>query len=178
MHVLSFNLIALNMRKFLFAFTVAVAVLVSQDAYFGSSFLMPLLSFPAGPDISPDSIVGAYSAIHKGETTKIRITKAGDGTYTAQVYWVQNRTGKDGKVRKDEKNPDKSLRNVDCDKIILIKGLRYNHEKGQWDGAKIYDPTRGLNANVKVVWKDAKTLALTGSKAGLSETVLWTRIGD
>lgn len=62
-----------------------------------------------------DNIIGDYLVDHKGEKSKVKVFKNADGSYTAQVFWVQNRTEKDGSVRKDSKNPDKSLRNVDCD---------------------------------------------------------------
>lgn len=125
---------------------------------------------------SADNIVGTYLADHKGEKSKVKISKNTDGSYTAQVFWVQNRTEKDGSVRKDVKNPDKSLRNVDCDKIVIFKGLKYDSSSKTWGGTSIYDPVRGLNASLKAWFKDSKTLALKGSKMGFSETVYWTRL--
>ena len=101
---------------------------------------------------------------------------AADGSYTAQVFWVQNRAEKDGSVRKDAKNPDKSLRNVDCDKIVIFKGLKYDASAKVWSGANIYDPVRGINASLKAWFSDSKTLSLKGSKMGFSETVTWTRL--
>lgn len=125
---------------------------------------------------SADNIVGTYLVDHKGEKSKVKISKNTDGSYTAQVFWVQNRTEKDGSVRKDVKNPDKSLRNVDCDKIVIFKGLKYDSSSKAWSGTSIYDPVRGLNASLKAWFKDSKTLALKGSKMGFSETVYWTRL--
>lgn len=125
---------------------------------------------------SADNIVGTYLVDHKGEKSKVKISKNTDGSYTAQVFWVQNRTEKDGSVRKDVKNPDKSLRNVDCDKIVIFKGLKYDSSSRTWSGTSIYDPVRGLNASLKAWFKDSKTLALKGSKMGFSETVYWTRL--
>ena len=122
-----------------------------------------------------DNIVGTYLVDHKGEKSKVKIFRNSDGSYTAQVFWVQNRTEKDGSVRKDVKNPDKSLRNVDCDKIVIFKGLKYDSSSKTWSGTSIYDPVRGLNASLKAWFKDSKTLALKGSKMGFSETVYWTR---
>lgn len=128
------------------------------------------------PNSAADNIIGTYLVDHKGEKSKVKIFKNADGSYTAQVFWVQNRTEKDGSVRKDVKNPDKSLRNVDCDKIVIFKGLKYDSSSRTWSGTSIYDPVRGLNASLKVWFKDSKTLALKGSKMGFSETVYWTVI--
>ena len=111
-----------------------------------------------------------------GDKSKVKVFKNADGSYTAQVFWVQNRTEKDGSVRKDAKNPDKSLRNVDCDKIVIFKGLKYDASAKVWSGANIYDPVRGINASLKAWFSDSKTLSLKGSKMGFSETVTWTRL--
>ncbi len=128
------------------------------------------------PNSSADSIIGNYLVEFKGEKSKVKISKGADGTYTAQIYWVENRLEKDGTVRKDSKNPDRSLRNVDCDKIVIFKGLKYDSTAKVWSGANIYDPVRGINASLKAWFKDSKTLALKGSKMGFSETVTWTRL--
>ena len=123
-----------------------------------------------------DNIVGDYLVDHKGEKSKVKVFKNADGSYTAQVFWVQNRTEKDGSVRKDTKNPDRSLRNVDCDKIVIFKGLKYDASSQSWTGTTIYDPVRGINASLKASFKDSKTLSLKGTKMGFSGTVFWTRL--
>ena len=128
------------------------------------------------PNAAGDNIIGSYLVDHKGEKSKVKISKNADGSYTAQVFWVQNRTEKDGSVRKDAKNPDKALRNVDCDKIVIFKGLKYDSASKSWTGTTIYDPVRGINASLKASFKDSKTLSLKGTKMGFSETVFWTRL--
>ena len=123
-----------------------------------------------------DSIIGEYFVDHQGESSMVRITKESDGTYKAQVFWVQNRTDKDGDVRLDAKNPDKSLRHVPCDQIVLISGLKYNGEKQKWDDTKVYDPTRGIRANVSCEFVEGGKLKLRGSLLGFSQTVFWQKI--
>lgn len=126
---------------------------------------------------SGDNIVGLYSTVHGGENTKIRVTKTGD-TYIAQVVWVENRLDKKGNVRLDEKNPDKSLRSVECDKIVLMKNLKYDSSKKMWGDTKIYDPTRGINANVKCSFSDDGVLIVKGSLLGITVTLKWIPIGE
>lgn len=126
---------------------------------------------------SGDNIVGLYSTVHGGENTKIRVTKTGD-TYMAQVVWVENRLDKKGNVRLDEKNPDKSLRSVECDKIVLMKNLKYDSSKKMWGDTKIYDPTRGINANVKCSFSDDGVLNVKGSLLGITVTLKWIPIGE
>lgn len=177
------------MKKILIRTVCAVAMILPLNSTISSAFVREisaptesipeesLTGVPADElNSKADNIIGDYLVDHKGEKSKVRISKNADGSYTAQVFWVQNRTEKDGSVRKDTKNPDKSLRNVDCDKIVIFKGLKYDASSNSWTGATIYDPVRGINASLKASFKDSKTLSLKGSKMGFSETVLWTRL--
>ena len=124
----------------------------------------------------PDGITGEYEVIHQGENTKVRVTKDTDGTYRAQVFWVENRLDEDGNVRLDEKNPDKSLRHVECDKIVLMLGLKYDSDKQKWGGTKVYDPTRGIRANVVCEFLSDDSLCVKGSLLGFSQSMYWKRI--
>lgn len=123
-----------------------------------------------------DNILGVYEASHQGESCKVRVTKEDGGTYMAQVFWVDNRLDKKGNVRLDDKNPDKSLRHVECDKIVLITGLRYDESKQKWSDAKIYDPTRGIRANVVCEFRPDGLLRVKGSLLGFSQSVYWRKL--
>ena len=125
-----------------------------------------------------DNILGQYLVEQGSDVSKVRFTKASDGSYTCQIYWLRDLYDKDGKVYTDERNPDKSLRNVPANKIVLIKGLKYNASKKQWDGTKVYDPQRGLKANVVVTFTDDGQLKVKGSVLGISETVYWKRLNE
>ena len=125
-----------------------------------------------------DNILGNYLSIKDGGKSKIKITKAANGTYTAQVYWVERALDANGNKRKDAKNPDKSLRNVDLDKVVLIKGLKYDAKDKEWTDTKIYDPGSGKIYSVDIEFKDAKTLKVYGNILGIGKTVYWTRIEE
>lgn len=127
---------------------------------------------------NPDSIVGEYLTDRGGSKSKVRVTKNADGTYDAQVFWVENPYDKEGKKRKDEKNPDKALRNVDVDKIVIVKGLKYEADKKRWGGTKIYDPTKGLKVNATAEFETADKLKLRGTILGVGVTLYWTRIKE
>lgn len=123
-----------------------------------------------------DDIIGNWFAEQDGVESYVAITKSPDGTYKAQVYWVENSVRPDGTKELDVKNPDKSLRNVPVDQIVLFSGLEFNENKNSWGGTRIYDPTRGIKANVTCSLTDGgKTLKLRGSVLGIGETVYWTR---
>ena len=125
-----------------------------------------------------DNILGEYLSIKDGGKSKIKITKEANGTYTAQVYWVERALDANGNKRKDVKNPDKSLRNVELDKVILVKGLKYDAKDKEWTDTKIYDPGSGKIYSVDIEFKDAKTLKVYGNILGIGKTVYWTRIEE
>lgn len=125
-----------------------------------------------------DSIIGNYSSDRGGSQSKVRVTKNSDGTYDAQIYWVEHPYDKDGKKRKDVKNPDKELRNVDIDQVVIVKGLQYDAAKKRWSGAKIYDPTKGLRVNATAEFETADKLKLRGTILGVGVTLYWTRIKE
>ena len=131
-----------------------------------------------GLNISPDEIIGTYYVSHGGENSKVRVFKDKDGTFSAQVFWVEHSTDENGNIRLDEKNPDKSLRDTPCDRIIILENLEYNAGKKRWDSGKIYDPTRGLKANVVCSFDSATSLRVRGSLMGFGETIFWEKIGE
>jgi uncharacterized protein (DUF2147 family) len=125
---------------------------------------------------NPDSIIGEYLAERGGSKSKVRVTKNADGTYTAQVFWVEHPLDKNGNKRKDTKNPDKTLRDVDIDKVVLVKGLQYIAEDKEWGGTKIYDPTKGIRVNVSAKFETPDKLKLRGTILGIGVTIYWNRI--
>lgn len=123
-----------------------------------------------------DNILGEYLSLKDGSKSKIRITKESNGTYTAQVFWVEKDLDANGNKRKDVKNPNKNLRNIDIDKVILIKGLKYDAKDKEWSDTKIYDPGSGKIYSVDIEFKDANTLKVYGNILGIGKTVYWTKL--
>lgn len=123
-----------------------------------------------------DSILGEYLAPSKRCDSKVRFTKNSDGTYNAQVFWLQYELDENGQVPVDVKNPDKSLRNRRLDQLVIIKGLKYNAAKKQWDGTKVYDPNRGISANVTINFLADGQLQLKGTIMGVGEKQVWKRV--
>lgn len=123
-----------------------------------------------------DNIVGTYESTQNGDRFKAKIEKLKDGTYRAQVFWVENDKDEKGNKRLDEKNPDKSLRSTPADRIVLFSGLKYDAKKKEWNGTKIYDPQRGVRAKMTAVFDKDGRLKITGSVLLISESVYWKRI--
>ena len=153
----------LNMKKIIFTLMCALMVIAANAQDLNSK---------------GDNILGNYLSIKDGGKSKIKITKEADGTYKAQVYWVERALDANGNKRKDVKNPNKSLRNVDLDQVILIKDLKYDAKDKEWGNTKIYDPGSGKIYSVDIEFKDAKTLKVYGNILGIGKTVYWTRIEE
>ncbi len=125
-----------------------------------------------------DNILGNWRATRGGEVSKVKVSRSADGSYMAQVYWVEVDKDKNGNKKLDRKNPDKSLRNTPCDQIVLIRGLKYNAEKKQWDGTEVYDPTKGIRAKCVVRFEDDGRLRIKGSILGISQSAYWEKLSE
>ena len=147
-----------------------LAILVLAVAFVMPSFAQASLNDNA------DNIVGEYLTDRGGKKSKVRVTKEKDGTYTAQMFWVEQPLDANGKKRKDVKNPDKSLRNVDIDNVVIVRGLKYLKEDKEWGDAKIYDPSKGIRVNVTATFESPKKLKLRGTIFGIGTTLYWTKI--
>lgn len=123
-----------------------------------------------------DKIIGEYLTDRGGSKSKVRVSKNDNGTYDAQIYWVEKPLDDKGNKRKDVKNPDKSLRNVDIDQVVIVKGLKYDQEEKTWGDAKIYDPSKGIRVNVTAEFVEEKKLKLRGTIFGIGTTLYWTKI--
>ena len=121
-----------------------------------------------------DAICGEWVADYGGAVSYIKISKSADGTYKGQVYKVSEPLDEKGNKVLDTKNPDKSLRNVPIDQVVLFNGLKYDKSSGSWGDTKIYDPTRGIRANM-TARLNGKTLNVKGKILGIGESVTWTR---
>ena len=124
-----------------------------------------------------DNIVGIYAST-EGNRFKAEIVKLKDGTYRGQIIWMEHDRDADGNKRLDVKNPDKSLRNTPLDHVVVFSGLVYNAKKHRWDGTKIYDPNRGIRANLTAEFEKDGRLRLKGSLLAISESVYWKKIEE
>ena len=140
------------------------------------ALMMVLPSFAQGINDKADNIVGEYLTDRGGSKSKVRVTKNVDGTYDAQVFWVEKPLDAKGNKRKDVKNPDKNLRNVDIDQVVVVKGLKYDANDKAWGDTKIYDPSKGIRVNVTAEFESPEKLKLRGTILGIGTTIYWTKI--
>lgn len=123
-----------------------------------------------------DRIVGIYKAVEEGKESKVEFTRRTDGTYRGQIVWLRNPNNPDGTPKLDAKNPDKSKRSGRADRVVVVDGVKYDAEKGVWNGGRVYDPTKGKSYKVEVSFEDDRTLRVKGSLLGFSRSVYWQKI--
>lgn len=98
---------------------------------------------------NPDDIVGVYTITYEGQTGGVRVYRADDGTYEARV--------------------------TDSE-YLLVRKLKYNREKEQWDGAKMRDPRCGVSANATCKFNEKGQLVVRGQLLGIGKTIYWDKI--
>ena len=123
-----------------------------------------------------DNIIGKYICGAGKDAYKVEISKQADGNYGCRIFWVADPLDENGKPALDTKNPDKSLRTVPMDKVVLFKDLKYNADKKHWSDTKIYDPNRGIRVKVTISFDNPQTLKVRGTVFGIGETVTWKRL--
>lgn len=140
--------------------------------------LVPFVSTTAQNALNnkADNIVGTYSGKQGSDRFKAKIEKMADATYRCRVIWLEHDKDADGNKILDRKNPDKKLRSTPADRIVIFSGLKYDSKNHRWNGTKIYDPQRGIRANLVADFSDDGRLRLKGSLMGISESVYWKKI--
>jgi uncharacterized protein (DUF2147 family) len=118
-----------------------------------------------------DALVGTY--LKADGMSKVEFYKSGD-TYCGKVVWLKEPNDKEGKPKKDPKNPDKSLRERPLMGMVTITGLRYEGE-GKYGEGKAYRPAEGDEVKFKVKVVGDGTISVTGSKYGFSKTETWKK---
>ncbi|MBO6025716.1 MAG: DUF2147 domain-containing protein [Bacteroidales bacterium] len=123
-----------------------------------------------------ENIVGTYQGTQGDDLFKVAITQQNDGSFKGQIIWLEKDKDANGKKLLDVKNPDKSLRNVPSDQVVLFSGLKYNAKKKRWDDTKIYDPQRGIRVSMNASFTDDGQLKIKGTVMGIGESVYWKKI--
>lgn len=122
-----------------------------------------------------DNIIGTYLCGTGIDAYRVRIERLSDGSYKGTVCWTADLYDASGKKKTDVKNPDKALRNVPMDQVVIFTGLQYNAEKQHWSDTKIYDPDRGIRVKMTAKFEGGKTLVVRGTVLGVGEKVSWVK---
>ena len=117
--------------------------------------------------VNSDLISGEWLTAPKD--AKILIYKQAN-KYYGKINWGET------SGRKDDKNPDVSLRSRDLLGTVILKDFVFNG-KDKWENGSIYDPNNGKTYSCHIKLKDNKTLEVRGyiGISLLGRTEIWTR---
>jgi uncharacterized protein (DUF2147 family) len=120
-----------------------------------------------------DAIIGTWETEVKD--AKMEIFKSGD-FYYGKLLWGNKVVEADGKLsKKDTKNPDVKLRNLNIIGITNLTGLKF--DDGKYVDGKIHDPPSGKTYDCKAWLKNGK-LHLRGfiGFSMLGKTAIWHKL--
>ena len=103
---------------------------------------MFLVSLNSSAQGNPDIILGKWTTIEGN--LQVEVYKQ-NNDFKAKVIWFKDTDDKSRPMneRRDEKNPDKTLRSRKWIGMEVLRNLRYYPEDNEWEDGKIYDSNMG-----------------------------------
>ncbi len=113
------------------------------------------------------------------KTSKIEVIEK-DGHFFGTIVYMIPEKYENGKPPLDDDNPDEALRNRSVLGLQILGDLKFNSNKNEWQGGRIYDPKSGKTYDCFGWFKegDLDTLFLKGYIVGikwLGKSTEWTR---
>ncbi|MFD0764629.1 DUF2147 domain-containing protein [Mucilaginibacter lutimaris] len=112
-----------------------------------ASFIFIKLAAPQAysqPAPASERICGKWE--NQAKTLRILVyTENND--FKAKIIWFSDTEGKPMNYWMDKKNPDPKLRNRTILDMSILRGLKYNSEKGTWENGMVYDSKHGKEWN-------------------------------
>lgn len=120
-----------------------------------------------------DPIIGKWE--NPSGEGRIDVYKKGDKFY-GKLYWLKEPNDAQGKPKKDDKNPDASLKDRTLQGLEILTNFT---KSGQtYEGGQIYDPKSGKTYSCKMTLKGKDQLSIRGfiGISLLGRTEVWKRI--
>ncbi|WP_293300613.1 DUF2147 domain-containing protein [Pedobacter sp. UBA4863] len=143
--------------------------MVRRSAFLVVLWLFALQAFAQ----TKDDVLGKW--LNPTGEGQIEIYKKGD-KYFGKLVWIKDPTDENGKPKKDEKNPNESLRSKPILGLEILKNFVF--DDGKWVDGSIYDPKSGKTYSCKLTLKDDKQLSIRGfiGVSLIGRTEVWKRI--
>ena len=114
----------------------------------------PIFAHAAGPD--PSGLLGYW--INEPKKVVIDIYPCED-RLCAKIVWLARPYRRDGKIKRDDRNPDAALQNRPYCGLEMIWGLKGKSDRA-WVRGQLYYPKRGETYDVDIKLKHADRLVL------------------
>jgi uncharacterized protein (DUF2147 family) len=131
----------------------------------------PVIAQASGPD--PSGVIGHWLSGKK--KVMVDIYRCED-ELCAKIVWLAKPYSKSGEFRRDQKNPDPTLRDRGWCGIEVIRGLKAKTDN-VWQNGRFYYPKRGQTFDIDIE-KQAKTELKIRAYLGLrllGKSEIWTR---
>jgi uncharacterized protein (DUF2147 family) len=142
-----------------------------------SVYLLTLLMFVSVMALGQANQVVGIWLTAEGDS-QVEITRKSDNKYYGKLVWLKDPLNEQGKIKVDDKNPDKAMHNRPLKGLELLKGFTYNNDEKEWAGGTIYDPQNGKTYDC-YMWLDGNnSLKIKGFVLGmrfLGRETTWTR---
>jgi uncharacterized protein (DUF2147 family) len=142
-------------------------------------FMSLFISSPLFSQSGAEQLVGKYYIIKEDTKaeSRVQIYKNSEGKFEGKIVWLKNPNNPDGSPKYDLKNPNKDLRNVKSDQVVLLKNFTYESKSGEWKGGTIYDPEDGKTYKCQLKFDSPAVLNVRGYVGipALGKTMKWTK---
>ena len=133
-------------------------------------FLSPILVLSQANDIC-----GIW--LEEQKRSHIEIYQTTEGLYEGKIVWLLEPLENNGDIKRDTQNPDKNLRNMPLEGLIIIENLNYVN-KNEWGNGTIYDARSGKTYSLNAYLEDKNNLFMRGYMgfSFIGKTTSWTRV--
>lgn len=123
--------------------------------------------------VNQDAILGKW--ITEEGKSVVEVFK-NNNKYFAKILWLKEPNDKEGKPKKDTKNPSKDLKNSAIVGLVFLKDFEFNG-KDAWEKGSVYDPESGNTYSGNMKLKSENILELRGYMgiSMLGRTSVWVR---
>lgn len=139
------------------------------------SFLFLSFFIPSVLLAQSDAVVGKWET--DGGLSHIAIYKKGEA-YHGKIVWLKEPKEK-GVDKKDDKNPDESLRSRKIQGMELLADFSYAGGQ-KWKDGKVYDPELGKTYSCQMTLSSSDVLAVRGyiGVSWVGRTTTWKRVKE
>ncbi len=111
---------------------------------------------------------------------KVKIYETESGLYDVRVVWMEKSCDEHGKLYLDANNPNKALRTLPLNQILMVEGLEFNADKQRWESDSFYHPIMGRMFSVHIYVENEKQLRVRGywKKPVFGQTIYWDRVEE
>lgn len=112
-----------------------------------------------------DRITGFW--LTEDKDSQIEIYRVSGNKYNGKIVWLEEPNEEDGTVKRDDENPERSLRTRPLLGLEILKNFSYDASNEEWAEGTIYDPKSGRTYDAFMRLDGNNNLKLKGFVLGM-----------